>query len=162
MSEASNARTDDRIMDVGHAITEMFRLGKHAMRTTLAEGHAELTAAGVGILVNLDVLAPCRVAQLADYLYLDSSTVSRQVDQLVNRGLVERLTDPDDRRAIQLSPTPAGSALLEQIAQQRCGLWRRTLSIFSDDELDTLADLHRRLTHQLDTVVGSDLATSEG
>ncbi len=149
-------------MDAGRALTELFRLGKHATRTTLAESHDQLTAANVGILVNLGVLAPCRVAQLAEHLYLDSSTVSRQVEQLVNHGLVERLTDPDDRRAIQLSPTPAGSALLEKIAQQRCGLWRRTLAIFSDDELDTLADLHRRLARQLDTVIGSDTATSEG
>lgn len=154
-------RTDDEIMDVGSTMSEMFRLGKHAMRTTLIESHEELTAANVGILINLGRLAPCRVAHLADYLFLDASTVSRQVDQLVNRGLVERITDPDDRRAIQLSPTEQGQALLSQVSDERCALWRRTLDIFSDDELATLAELHRRLIHRLDTVVGSDLAESE-
>lgn len=160
-ADAHPERTDEQVMDVGRAITTMFRLGKHAMRTSLAEGHEALTGAGVGILVNLDLLAPCRVAQLAEHLYLDSSTVSRQVDQLVSRGLVERLTDPNDRRAIQLSPTPAGAEVLEHIAGQRCRLWRHTLSVFSDDELATLADFHRRLADQLETVVDAGAATSE-
>lgn len=155
-------RSDDEIMRVGWAITRMFRVGKRAMRTTIVDGNEELTPANVGILINLDVLEPCRVAQLADHLYVDSSTVSRQVDHLVNRDLVERSTDPQDRRAMQLSLTKAGRTLLERVSQQRCDLWRRTFEIFSDDELATLTDLHQRLTQQLDTVVGSDIATPEG
>jgi MarR family transcriptional regulator, 2-MHQ and catechol-resistance regulon repressor len=52
---------------------------------------------------------------LAAHLYLDKSTASRVVDALERKGYVERIPDPQDRRAVLLSPTPAGRELYRTI-----------------------------------------------
>lgn len=52
---------------------------------------------------------------LSDCLGVDKSTMSRNVDILVNSGLVSRTTDPDNRRAVTITLTDAGRQLFQQI-----------------------------------------------
>jgi len=51
------------------------------------------------------------MAQLADYLGLERSTVSGLVDRAERRNLVTRTASASDRRSIQLSLSDAGQAL---------------------------------------------------
>lgn len=61
---------------------------------------------------------PQRLNDLAAHLYLDKSTTSRIVDSLEKKGLVERTTDPSDRRAVQLEATEAGQQLSRLIESE--------------------------------------------
>jgi MarR family transcriptional regulator, lower aerobic nicotinate degradation pathway regulator len=45
------------------------------------------------------------MAELADYLGLERSTVSGLIDRAVQRGLVEKSTDPADGRSVRVSLT---------------------------------------------------------
>jgi MarR family transcriptional regulator, lower aerobic nicotinate degradation pathway regulator len=45
------------------------------------------------------------MAELADYLGLERSTVSGLIDRAVQRGLVEKNTDPADGRSVRVSLT---------------------------------------------------------
>jgi MarR family transcriptional regulator, lower aerobic nicotinate degradation pathway regulator len=45
------------------------------------------------------------MAELADYLGLERSTVSGLIDRAVQRGLVEKHTDPADGRSVRVSLT---------------------------------------------------------
>lgn len=67
---------------------------------------------------------PARAADLLDTLAVDQSTLSRQLAALVERGLVERRTDPTDGRAAQLVLTPLGAKTIEQARQA----WRASLA----------------------------------
>jgi MarR family transcriptional regulator, 2-MHQ and catechol-resistance regulon repressor len=49
---------------------------------------------------------------LAAHLHLAVSTVTRVVDQLVDKGLVERHTGATDRRVCEVALTPSGTDLL--------------------------------------------------
>ena len=69
---------------------------------------AEVDRAGYGVLVRVAELGPVRLSELAQYLGLDVSTVSRQVQQLEQRGLVERSPDPHDGRAALLDLSEKG------------------------------------------------------
>ena len=60
-----------------------------------------------------------RATDLAADTYLDLSTVSRQIRCLVDRGLVERRPDPDDRRGALLSATAAGVEAYQHYREQR-------------------------------------------
>ncbi|MFC7655700.1 MarR family winged helix-turn-helix transcriptional regulator [Pseudonocardia benzenivorans] len=62
------------------------------------------------LLVHLVKDGPYRSRALADAVHSDPSTVSRQVAHLVRLGLVERVTDPDDGRAVLLVATDEGVA----------------------------------------------------
>jgi len=58
---------------------------------------------------------PQNVAAVATCLAITQSAASRSVDRLVHDGYVARQENPDDRRQKQLSLTPKGTALVEQI-----------------------------------------------
>lgn len=60
---------------------------------------------------------PQSVNALAEFLFLDGSTVSRVADALTRKGLVKRETNPDDRRAVILSTTEEGEAVCGQITE---------------------------------------------
>ena len=66
---------------------------------------------------------------LAEHLHLAVSTVTRVVDQLVEKGLAERHTGEKDRRVCKVALTPSGTALLrtlqgELIAREQAVLER--------------------------------------
>jgi long-chain acyl-CoA synthetase len=55
-----------------------------------------------------------RSSQIAGRLALARPTVSNAVDQLVERGLVNRGANPDDRRAVVLTVTDEGRAAIAE------------------------------------------------
>ena len=52
--------------------------------------------------------APKRLSELNRHVLLSQPALSRMVDRLVERGLVERLADPADGRGVRLALTAAG------------------------------------------------------
>lgn len=56
--------------------------------------------------------------ELSEALSVDTSTLSRQVQQLVESGLINRTPDPKDRRYVVLSLTEAGEKQSTAIAEQ--------------------------------------------
>lgn len=86
---------------------------------------------------------PRRATDLAAETLLDLSTVSRQIRSLVDRGLVERRPDPEDRRGALLSATEAGLTAVQQYREQR------------DHEMDLmLADWSARDREELVRLLG--------
>ncbi len=65
------------------------------------------------VLVNLVIASDnqMRMGDLAERTVISFSRVSRVVDELARRGLVERLPDAQDRRAVIVKLTPAGRKL---------------------------------------------------
>lgn len=57
-----------------------------------------------------------RMAQLADYLGLERSSLSGLIDRAQARGLVERVPDALDGRALQVGLTDAGRDLAQRLA----------------------------------------------
>ncbi|MFL5856229.1 MAG: MarR family winged helix-turn-helix transcriptional regulator [Solirubrobacteraceae bacterium] len=62
---------------------------------------------------------PVSVKTLGDQLGLSLAAMSRAADDLVQRGLVDRVEDPDDRRIKRLSLTPAGNELVQKLIESR-------------------------------------------
>ncbi|MCS0498385.1 MarR family winged helix-turn-helix transcriptional regulator [Protaetiibacter mangrovi] len=59
-----------------------------------------------------------RMAELADRVGVDRSTMSGLVDRAAQRGLLARHPDPDDRRSVRVDITPAGRELAARIYAQ--------------------------------------------
>jgi DNA-binding MarR family transcriptional regulator len=57
---------------------------------------------------------PLRLSELAERMGTTAPTASRAVDGLVELGLLERLPDPDDRRAVSIDVTDPGRARVEE------------------------------------------------
>jgi DNA-binding MarR family transcriptional regulator len=97
-------------------------------------------------LLNAECERQRRLTELADETLFTLSGISRIVNNLVERGLVERERDPSDGRANLVTITDAGTAQLEAIHPEIIALIRRRfLDHFTADELATMAGFWTRI-----------------
>lgn len=78
------------------------------------------------------------VSELAENMSLDKSTLSRTVDGLVKEGWVERVINPDNRRAQVLTLASSGKNLADRIHRQCNDLYRRLLDRLPPKKLDQI------------------------
>jgi len=117
-----------------------------AISTRLAgELHPELDGAAYGLLALLQDTGPLRASDLVARLGLDKSTVSRQVANLVDLGLVDRTADPVDGRAQVLTPSAEGTARLARVRDSRRARWEADLNDWPAEDVAALAELLGRL-----------------
>ena len=110
-----------------------------------------------GVLVALSeaVDQRLRMADLADLAAESRSRLSHHVGRLESRGLVQRVSCPEDRRGQFAVLTPAGRTLLEETAPHHVASVRaHFLDHLSADELATLGEVFARLTPAADHTVG--------
>lgn len=74
-----------------------------------------ITRAQWVVLVRLDRFEGLKQSELAEMLDLQPITLTRLLDRLCAGGLIERRSDPNDRRAKRLFLTAAARPLLERL-----------------------------------------------
>jgi MarR family transcriptional regulator, transcriptional regulator for hemolysin len=98
----------------GMGLVLLARLYRREIDIALEDfGLSEATALPLRHLARSD--GSCRQGDLAQLLSLEGPTLVRVLDQLVERKLVERIEDKDDRRAKTLHLTPAGRSLNDKM-----------------------------------------------
>ena len=88
--------------------------------------------------------------EFAKSLMLTSSGTTKRLDRLEQAGLVKRAPDPDDRRAVVITLTPAGLKLIDAVTDAHLKNERRLLAGLSATDRKRLADLLRKLQFSLD------------
>jgi DNA-binding MarR family transcriptional regulator len=86
---------------------------------SLANLDADVTLPQFRTLVVLAARGPQRVAEVAVELGVSPSTGTRMCDRLVRKGLIRRSRTASDRRAVRLTLTPAGRALVDVVTVRR-------------------------------------------
>jgi DNA-binding MarR family transcriptional regulator len=130
-------------------ISRLARVRGHVDRelNALFEAHG-LSAANFGVLVTLARIGDehgVSQRRLMDELGLTSGTISVRMDRLVELGLIERRPDPESRRTTRITLTERGRELFERIVPAHLANERRLLAALSDEELQTLSGLLRKL-----------------
>ncbi|MCX4091716.1 MarR family winged helix-turn-helix transcriptional regulator [Nocardia sp. alder85J] len=122
------------------------QLAVHAHR--LSSG-AFATLGGRGyhyrILAALDEFGPASQADLGRHCTMDRSDVVAAINELADRGFVERTPDPADRRRNIVSLTAAGGAQLRSIERELDTVQERMLEPLPDADRAVLIDLLTRL-----------------
>lgn len=93
----------------------------------------------VSILTRLNAQSPIRNSELADYLNLDRSTLSRQVATAIASGYVSRQQDASDSRAYHLSMTDLGRETLATVQLARERMIDEITSFMNEDERELVA-----------------------
>ena len=101
-------------------------------------------------LSSIERLAPCSMNELAEFVAVDRTTLTRTVDQLTEAGLVRRTTPPEDRRQVVLTLMPAGKTACRRALQAIYRVNRELLSGMAEDQQRALA---RALDHFVDRLV---------
>lgn len=88
----------------------------------------------VAVLGTILEHQPLTNRQIADLEHVKPPTASKSVDALERAGLVERSADPNDRRCVQVTVTPAGLAFADEVrAAGRTWLADRIGELEGDD-----------------------------
>ncbi|MBZ3907727.1 MarR family winged helix-turn-helix transcriptional regulator [Streptomyces griseiscabiei] len=110
----------------------------------------ECPGGSAGVLTLLGRHGEMRMSRLAELLAVDMSVTSRHVAHVAERGWIERLPDPVDKRSRILRLTPAGRAVIAELDRRGSRLMADRLSDWSDDEVGQLARLLGRLRESFD------------
>jgi DNA-binding MarR family transcriptional regulator len=86
-----------------------------------------------------NAVEPVSVKALGEGLGLSLAAMSRGADGLVQRGLVDRLEDPLDRRIKRLSLTRSGRELVQKLREVRMAGFEQFISTLSPKERTQLA-----------------------
>jgi DNA-binding MarR family transcriptional regulator len=90
---------------------------------------------------------PQRISELNRHVLLSQPALSRMVDRLAERGLLERRPDPADGRGVRLALTAAGAALQRRIGRRHArGVAAAMTARLDGAELRQLAAICRKIT----------------
>lgn len=138
--------TGEAETSLASAVWSVARRLRHVSRDALASW--EVTPAQVralGVLARHGVQRP---GALAEHLHIAPRSGTEVVDALVERGLVTRSPDPQDRRALLVALTDRGVEVVGTIQAARAAEADRLFAVLDADERVALAGLLRRVAEQ--------------
>ncbi|MGH6762276.1 MAG: MarR family winged helix-turn-helix transcriptional regulator [Phyllobacterium sp.] len=107
---------------IGFLLTDVSRLFRARIDQLIAEAGIGMTAGEARTLIHAARLGQVRQNVLAEHMGVEAMTVSSYLDRLEANGFIERVPDPDDRRAKLVHLTGTSEHALEQIRTISLGL----------------------------------------
>lgn len=107
----------------------------------------DITHAQGSMLLMLNSGNYSTAAELSRELYIDSASITRMIDRLEKRGLIQRMPRGDDRRVINLRLTEVGVELADKLPDLYVGVLNHSFAEFNGDEVETLKILLRKLLY---------------
>jgi DNA-binding MarR family transcriptional regulator len=122
-------RTSEDVDDIGSMLDPIHCVSHNLQKTARAVGRVfaeEMRASGLTrnqypVLGYLEAAGPCPVAYLASRLYMERTTLTRNLTPLQQAGFVERPLDPEDARVRLVAISPLGRSKLREANDA----WRR-------------------------------------
>ncbi len=127
-------------MSVDRSFNELLRHWSELfMERSMRDFAAFLRNAGVSMpqvstLFRLYYQGNCAVSDLSGHLGVTTAAASQMIDRLVQQGLLERSEDPNDRRAKQITLTPAGRELVQTSIEARTRWMDDVATVLSSSE----------------------------
>ncbi len=111
MNDAGATQSDE-----ARIVRAVLRLARRLRRPAL---DGEVTGSGLALLASLHRQGPMSAVALAHGEGLQPQSLSRLLARLADRALIERPTDPADRRRQMIALTDAGAAALHRAMARR-------------------------------------------
>ena len=94
------------------------------------------------------------VAEIAARMGVSVPAVSRTLRSLQERSLIERRVDEDDRRSVRVTITEEGREQLRDNMTRVVAALNRILSVFTEDEMRTIAELYSKFASTTEKQLG--------
>ncbi|AKP64215.1 transcriptional regulator [Levilactobacillus koreensis JCM 16448] len=114
-------------------------------RKLLKEAHVKLDTPTLPIIMRVDHQPGISIGELADQIGRNHSSISRQVDKLIETGWLEE-TERRDKRVRRVILSPRGQQTVQQIKLAREAAIRRRLAKYSDADRGELLRVLQRLS----------------
>src|SRR6516162_4649101 len=135
MDQASAERRSMQLDEIAEALPQRSSALSRLFLTTTS---VCVSRTEVGVLRTLRA-GPWRITELAAEERVTQPAITLLVNRLEDRGWVQRVPDPSDRRAVLVSLTPDGEAVFEQLRAEYRALLHEEMASLDDDEVATLA-----------------------
>ena len=146
MSDVTTPPTRDETAELaGRLRLAITRLARQLRQTS----ESDLSPTQGSVLATIGKSGPLTLGELAELERVAGPTITKVVALLHEKGLVDKITDPADRRFVRVQLTADGQALLERTRARKTAWLARQLHDLSPDELDRLvaaADVLEHLT----------------
>jgi DNA-binding MarR family transcriptional regulator len=119
-----------------------------AARRLRQEAGGELSPSLTAALSTVDRHGPLTPSEVAARERIQRPTVTRVLARLEEQGLVERMTDPGDRRSSFVTTTAEGRALLKELRTRKTAFLAERLARLEPEEraaLERAADILERV-----------------
>jgi len=135
------------VLELERALTRIAYLITRTRRHDRIRAVAEvpLDRAAVVILRQLADSGGMRLGELAARLAVEAPHITRQVQRLQQAGYVDRVPDPDDRRAQVVTLTAAGKAADDRLREVARGAMQAALADWAPQDVHKLATLFHRM-----------------
>jgi DNA-binding MarR family transcriptional regulator len=128
---------------IGHRLVQVMALMRREVELRMVE-HG-LTDAQWKPLWMLNTGIATTAFELAREMACDAGAVTRLLDRLEAKGMIERLRSETDRRVVHLHLTPQGQAAAEKVPNVLASVNNDFLAGFSESEWRQLGKLLRRM-----------------
>jgi DNA-binding MarR family transcriptional regulator len=146
----STAPRGDSLRQLEHEVGVLIRRVKRVIGERSRAVHADLQPSSYLMLAYLADTGPMRASAIAGAFDVDKGAVSRQVQHLVDLGLVERTPDPGDGRASLVSVSDDAVRRLADVSEHRRKALDERLGRWSDEELTELVRILGRYNATLE------------
>ena len=140
--------TYDRLYKMLLEIVSFF-IGPKQDKLLLQKAGVMLDTALFPLVMQIAYHEALGIVELSMQVNRDYSTVSRQVDKLVAKGLVTSTAETSDKRVRKVRLTDAGKTVSAQIAAARRAMMRKALQSWDKEQL---VELENSLEHLVETV----------
>lgn len=124
-------------------------LGRAAiLKDRILDWHLEsegVTAAQFKVLIIVTQYQVDTPAELCRYLGLDSGSMTRMLDRLEQKGLLDRKRSEQDRRQVQLVLTAAGQRLADMLPHIGAQALNQLAGALEPGELETLEKILKKI-----------------
>jgi DNA-binding MarR family transcriptional regulator len=130
----------DGLQQIEQELAKLIRRARRVIRERAREVHPELQPSTYLMLGHIREHGPLRPASMCASFDIDKAAISRQVQHLLELGLVDRTQDPEDGRATLLRLSDEGSRRMADVAAHRRKDLDERLADWSADDLVGFAD----------------------
>jgi len=140
----SGMATDDETAELaGRLRLSVTRLARQLRQTA----DSDLSPTQASVLATVSEGGPLALGELAELERVASPTITKVIALLHDKGLVEKTTNPADRRFVRVSLTREGEALLERTRARKNAWLARQLEGLPPEDLERLAAATEVLEH---------------
>ena len=90
------------------------------------------------VLIRIERTEGLKQSELAELLDLQPISLTRLLDRLADNGLIERRSDPNDRRANRLYLKPAAKPLLDRLSELGADMMETVLDGLDDRSIERM------------------------
>lgn len=100
--------------DISENLFKLINVASQFSSSRKCFGDDVVSSSELEFIGKISQLSPCSIKTVAQELNVTSSACSQQVDKLVKKMYIKRVTDKADRRGVKLTTTTQGEKLLQK------------------------------------------------